>query len=96
MAIRFFHFFFISGDKFGSECFFVVFGDSERLVVLAGVACVAGPAGSSVRANFFPKESYTVLLAFRFKTEPKRCEPEKQREDGVGGESSPSPLVSPF
>ena len=55
MAISFF--FFISGDKFRSECFFVVFGDCERLVVLAGVACIAGPAGSSVRANVFTKES---------------------------------------
>ena len=48
---------FISRDKFGSECFFVVFGDFERLVVLAMVACITGPAGSSVRANFFTKES---------------------------------------
>ena len=90
MAISFFFFFcfFISGDKFGSECFFAVFGVCERLLVLAGVACIAGPAGSSVRANFFPKESYTVLLAFRFKTEPKRCEQEKQREDGVGSDSA--------
>ena len=35
----------------------LVFGDCERLVVLAVVACIAGPAGSSVRANFFTKES---------------------------------------
>ena len=34
-------------------CFFVVFGDCERRVVLAGVACIDGTAGSSVRANFF-------------------------------------------
>ena len=54
MAISFF---FISRDKFGSECFFVVFGHCERLVVLAVVACIAGPAGSSVRANFFTNES---------------------------------------
>lgn len=47
--------FFISRDKFGSEWFFVVFGDCERLVVLAVVACIAGPAGSSVLANFFHK-----------------------------------------
>ena len=57
MAISSF-FFFISRDKFGSKCFFVVvFGGCERLVVLAGVACIAGPAGSSVRANVFTKES---------------------------------------
>ena len=31
---------FISRDKLGSECFFVVFGDCERLVVLAVVACI--------------------------------------------------------
>ena len=49
--------FYISGEKFGSECFLVVFGDCERLVVLAVVACIAGPARSSLRADFFTKES---------------------------------------
>ena len=48
---------FISRDKFGSECFFVVFGDCERLVVLAVVAYTAGAAGSSVRGNFSTEES---------------------------------------
>ena len=74
----------------------LVFGDCERLVVLAVVAYPAGAAGSSVRANFSTEESKTVLLAFRFKTEPKRCEQEKQREDREGSESSPFPLVPPF
>ena len=52
---------FFSRDKFGSECrfffFVVVFGDCQRLVVLAGVACIADTAGSSVRANLLTKES---------------------------------------
>ena len=76
--------------------FFCCFWRLLKTGCSAGVACIAGPAGSSVRAIFFTKESQTVLLAFRLKMEPKRCEPEKQQEDGVGGESSPSPLVSPF
>ena len=43
------------------HCFFflyvVGFGNCERLVVLARVPCIAGPAELSVRANVFTKES---------------------------------------
>ena len=35
----------------------LVFGDCERLVVLAVVGYTAGAAGSSVRANFSTEES---------------------------------------
>ena len=56
MAISFFFFFYVKG-QIRVGVFFVVFGDCERLVVLAVVACIAGPAGSSVRANFFTNES---------------------------------------
>ena len=69
----------------------LVFGDCERLVVLAVVAYPAGAAGSSVRANFSTEESKTVSLAFRFKTEPKRCEQEKHERMGKGVRALPFP-----
>ena len=52
MAISFF---FISRDKFGSECFFVVFGDCERLVVPCCGSLHSWPSWIVSARKFFHK-----------------------------------------